>query len=126
MRYIALLDQLEFNEDRAHSEPLFVDQHARILRFTLKPGQVIAEHNAPSSPFYVVGLAGRGEFTDGGGDRHPVHPNDLLIFDVAEKHSVAAGDEEFVFLGILLSAPQVRDDHIGGTMAKPDRGDTQP
>ncbi len=125
MRHIALLDQLEFNDDRAHSEPLFVDSHARLLRFALRPGQSIAEHNAPNSPFYVVGVAGRGVFTDGDGESHMVLPNDLLVFDVGEKHSVAAGDEDFVFLGILLSAPQVRDGHIGGTMARPDSGDVQ-
>lgn len=118
MRKINLLEQLTFHQNRPYSEPLLVDSHARVLRFTLKPGQTIAEHNAPSSPFYVVGLAGSGIFTDGEGVSHRVAPDDLLIFEVGEKHSVAALDEDFVFLGILLSAPRVRDDHVGGTLAR--------
>lgn len=117
MRKINLLEQLTFNQDRPFSEPLLVDSRARVLRFTLKPGQTIAEHNAPSSPFFVVGLVGSGIFTDGEGGSHRLAPNDLMIFDVGENHSVAALDEDFVFLGILLSAPRVRDDHVGGTLA---------
>ena len=115
-----LLDNLAFHEGLPYSEPLFVDNHARLLRFTLRPGQSIAEHNAPSSPFYVIGLVGSGIFTDGDGASHTVKPNDLLVFDAGENHSVAAESVDFVFLGILLGAPNVRDDHVGGTMTRPD------
>ncbi len=117
MRKTALLENLTFHDNTPYSEPLLVDANARILRFMLKPGQSIAEHNAPSSPFYVVILHGRGIFTDGLGARHLVEPHDLLVFDIAENHSVQAGDEPFVFLGILQHAPSVRPDHVGGSLA---------
>lgn len=117
MRKTELLERLVFHDNKPYSEPLFVDEHARLLRFTLKPGQKIEEHNAPSSAFYAIILRGEGIFTDGQGTAHPVKPNDLLIFDVAENHSVRAGDTEFVFLGILQSAPRVRPGHVGGALA---------
>ena len=114
----ALLEDLDFHESTPNSEPLFIDSRARILRFMLKAGQSISEHNAPSSAFYAVILQGSGTFTDGQGVAHVVKPNDLLVFDVAENHAVQAGDEDFVFLGILQNAPQVRPDHVGGTMTR--------
>lgn len=120
MRKTALLDNLEFHDNVPFSEPLLVDNHVRILRFMLRPGQTIAEHNAPSSPFYAVIVKGSGTFTDGEGKSHSVKPNDLLVFDIAEQHSVQAGDEDFVFLGILQNAPHVRPDHVGGRMAESD------
>ncbi|MEO8500518.1 MAG: hypothetical protein ABI565_06350, partial [Vicinamibacteria bacterium] len=60
MRTMKLLEGLEFNEKRAHAVPLFVDKAGRILCFTLRPGQSLKEHNAPSSPLYLVILKGRG------------------------------------------------------------------
>ena len=122
MRKTSLLENLEFHDNTPYSEPLLVDKHTRILRFMLKPGQTIAEHNAPSSTFVAVILKGTGTFTDGEGNAHHVRPHDLLAFDVAERHSVTAGDKDFVFLGILQNAPNVRPDHIGGTMAGSDAG----
>ena len=117
LRKTALLENLVFHEKKANSEPLLVDEHARLLRFTLKPGQSIDEHNAPGSAFYAIILRGEGVFTDGRGNAHAVKPADLLVFDVAENHSVQAGNADFVFLGILQSAPQVRPGHVGGAMA---------
>ena len=117
MRKTELLENLIFHDNKPYSEPLFVDERARLLRFTMKPGQTISEHNAPSSAFYAIILRGEGTFSDGQGASHPVKPNDLLVFDVAENHSVQAGDTEFVFLGILQSAPRARPGHVGGAMA---------
>ncbi|MGB1288474.1 MAG: cupin domain-containing protein [Aggregatilineales bacterium] len=118
MRSTALFDNLVFHDDKPYSEPLYVDNHGRILRFMLKPGQVIKEHRTPTSPFYVTILKGEGIFTDGEGQEHKVVPNDFLVFDAGEKHSVRAGDNEFIFLGILQSAPNVRSDHVSGTMVR--------
>lgn len=95
-----------------------MDNHAKILLFTLRPGQSIAEHSAPSSPFYVVVLQGTGTFTDGNRKAHSVEPNDLLVFDAAERHSVTAGDQDFIFRGILQQESAVRQNHLGGSMAK--------
>ncbi len=54
MRTTHLLEDLEFHESAPNAAPLYVDEHGRVLRFTLKPGQSIREHDAPHSPFYVV------------------------------------------------------------------------
>jgi quercetin dioxygenase-like cupin family protein len=54
MQTVQLLADLVFHDKNANAQPLFVDQQGRILRFTLKPGQSIREHNAPHSPFYGV------------------------------------------------------------------------
>ena len=118
MRSLSLLNNPVFHDDKPYSEPLYIDSHGRILRFMLKPGQTIVEHKTPTSPFYVVVLQGVGFFTDGEGQETQVKPNDLLVFDLGEKHSVRAGDNDFIFLGILHNAPNVRPDHVSGTMVE--------
>ena len=40
----------------------YMSTGTQAILFTLQPGQSIREHNAPSSPFYVVVLNGRGMF----------------------------------------------------------------
>ncbi len=51
MRTTNLLENLEFHGERPYAQPLYVDEHGRVIRFMLKPGQTIEEHRAPSSPF---------------------------------------------------------------------------
>ncbi len=114
MRTVQLLEQLKFHEDRPYSEPLFVDAHGRILRFTLKSGQSIAEHNAPSSPFYVTVLQGHGIFSGRDQEEQRVGPNTLLIFDPAENHAIRALDEDLVFVGFLQGISTTRPDRVGG------------
>ena len=62
MKAMQLLDEIEFREKKPEGQPLYVDRNGRIIRFALKPGQAIKEHNAPDSPFYAVVLKGRGMF----------------------------------------------------------------
>ncbi len=101
MKADLLLEHLEFHDDNPYAQPLLVNPQSRILRFMLKPGQRIAEHAAPHSPFHVVILQGTGMFSGSDGIEHPFGPDTLLTFDVDETHSVRALDEPLVFLGFL-------------------------
>lgn len=104
MKTVNLLENWQFNSKGPHAEPLHVDKNGRAILFTLKAGQTIHEHNAPSSPFYVVVLSGKGVFTGGDGREETVGANTLLVFDPAEQHVVRALDE-LVFVGFLHGAP---------------------
>jgi quercetin dioxygenase-like cupin family protein len=101
METINLLEKPKFDNTHAHAEPLHVDKNGRAILFTLRPGQTIAEHNAPSSPFYVIILSGQGVFTGGNGLEQTVGPNSLLVFDPGEKHTVRALEDDLVFIGFL-------------------------
>ena len=60
MKVTDLLADLEYHDADVYAQPLYVSREGRVLRFMLKRGQGIRQHNAPSSPFYVVMLKGRG------------------------------------------------------------------
>ena len=114
MRTTALLEQIEFHEKNPYAQPLCIDQHGRVLRFALRPGQTIREHNAPNSPFYVVVLQGRGVFAGADERDQEFGAGALLIFDPGEQHSIRALNEELVFLGWSHDAPsQAADRNIG-------------
>lgn len=117
MRTMHLLDDLEFHDKDPFAQPLFVDGSGRILRFTLRPGQSIREHNAPHSPFYVVVLKGHGMFAGGDGQEQRFGPNSLLVFDPGENHVIRAEDEELVFIGFLHGVSDTRAGKVGGKMA---------
>jgi quercetin dioxygenase-like cupin family protein len=106
MQSVNLLEKEQFSDKHPHAEPLHVDKNGRVILFTLKPGQHISEHNAPSSPFYVVVLSGKGLFTGGDGAEQTVGPDTLLIFEPGENHSVQALNEELVFIGFLHGVAQ--------------------
>lgn len=104
MKVANLLENLNFGEKDPHAEPLHVDRQGRAILFTLKSNQSIREHNAPSSPFFVVVLKGQGIFTGSDGAEHACEPNTLLVFDAGEQHSIRAVDE-LVFVGFLHGVP---------------------
>ncbi|MCC7118883.1 MAG: cupin domain-containing protein [Anaerolineales bacterium] len=104
MKIINLLENLKFGEKDPRAEPLHADREGRAILFTLKPGQSIREHNAPSSPFFVVILKGTGVFSGGDGVEHTCEPNALLVFDAGENHAIRATDE-LVFIGVLHGSP---------------------
>ena len=118
MRTMQLLDDLEFHEREPNAEPLFVDQYGRVIRFCMKPGQVIREHRAGGSPFYAVVVKGSGIFVGPNGQEHRAVPNTLLIFEPGEAHEVRALEEEFVFVGFLHGVPGTRPDHVGGELGR--------
>jgi len=118
MRSTSLLANLEYQDKHAHAQPLLVDAAGRILRFTLRPGQIIEEHEASDSPFYVMVLKGHGMFAGSDGKPQRFGPNSLLVFDAGECHSVRALDEELVFVGFLHGVSGARPDRVGGEMAR--------
>ena len=104
MKTTNLSGNWKFSDKGPHAEPLFADKNGRVILFTLKLGQSIREHQAPSSPFYVVVLSGKGVFAGGDGKEQTVGPNYLLLFDPGEEHSIRAL-EELVFVGFLHGVP---------------------
>lgn len=117
MRTTNLLANLEFHDSMPYAQPLFVAEHGRILRFMLKPGQRIREHEAGHSPFYVVVLQGRGAFAGGDGEEHEFGPGALLVFEPRERHTVRALDEELVFAGFLNGVEGTRPGRVGGELS---------
>ncbi len=117
MRNMNLLEDLEFHDGHPYAQPLLVDKNGRVLRFTLKPGQSLKEHNAPTSPFYVVVLKGKGMFAGGDGQEQEFGPDALLIFDLGENHTVRALDEDLVFVGFLHGVPSNISARVAGLLA---------
>jgi quercetin dioxygenase-like cupin family protein len=101
MKSLQLLEQLNFHDKNPYAEPVHVDKVGRVLRFTLKPGQQVIEHNAPESPVYLLVLKGHGLFAGGDGQEQSFGPSTLLIFGPGENHTIRAVAEELVFVAIL-------------------------
>lgn len=116
MRTTNLLENLDFHDDHPYAQPLYVDANGRVIRFMLKPGQAIVEHHAPSSPFYVVVIEGRGMFAGADGVEREFGPNDILIFDKGETHAIRALDEPLVFAGFLHGVEGTRPGKVGGLL----------
>jgi quercetin dioxygenase-like cupin family protein len=113
-----LLIDLEFHDSAAFAQPLLVDQNSRILRWMLKPGQEIAEHKVPDSPFYVIILQGRGMFAGRDRQEQEYGPSSMLTFEPGEPHSVRALDEELVFISFLQGSDSMRPDRTGGEIGR--------
>ncbi|MEX2143909.1 MAG: cupin domain-containing protein [Anaerolineales bacterium] len=119
MKSLSLLDGLVFRDEDANAQPLLVDASARILRFTLRPGQKVKEHSSPNSPLYIVVLQGRGIFSGGEGKGTEIGPNSLLIFDRAEPHSIEALDEDLVFIAFLREfSDEIPPEKSGGLLGE--------
>jgi quercetin dioxygenase-like cupin family protein len=101
MKTLPLLQTLEFRDDRPLAKPLLVDESGRVLRFTLRPNQRVAEHCAPHSPVHIVVLSGKGVFTGADGREVLLGPDALVVFNAGERHTVRALDEELVFVAFL-------------------------
>ena len=108
MKSISSLEKVEFHDKYPSAEPLFVSDEARVLRFALRPGQVVREHNAPHSPVLVTVLQGQGMFAGGDGVEQQCGPNDLVIFQAGEDHSIRALNEDLIFAVFLREAPEAR------------------
>ena len=105
MKTFALLENLEFHDDMAYAQPLFVNEDGRVLRFTLRPGQAVKEHEAPHSPVYIMIVKGVGLFAGADGAEQRLGPENLIVFNSGEKHSLRADKEELVCIVILHGAP---------------------
>lgn len=106
MEHINLMDGIQFNEKRGIARPIHVDKNGRLLEFALRPGQEIKEHSSPSSPVYLIVLIGEGLFRGSGNAEIKAGPGSILIFDVDEKHSIQALDEDLVFVAVLHGSPR--------------------
>lgn len=104
MKSINIFENWQFYPKGPHADPLYVDKNGRAILFTLKPEQTIHEHNVPSSPFYMVILAGRGIFAGGDGLEQEIGANTLLVFEPGEQHTIRAVND-LVFIGFLHGAP---------------------
>ena len=120
MKDIPLMEGWKFHDKDPYAEPLLVAPEGRILRFALRPGQVVREHNAPHSPVYIVVLKGHGLFAAADGKEQRFGPHALLMFDAGENHSVRAEGEELVFVTFLHEAPGVGQ--FPSRMAKEPKG----
>jgi len=119
MKSLALLNDLVFQDGNANAQPILVDAHSRIIRFTLKPGQKVKEHQSPNSPLYIVVIEGKGFFTGGNGKAAEFGPNSLLIFDKAESHSIEALDENLVFIAFLREfSKEIPEEQSGGLLGE--------
>jgi quercetin dioxygenase-like cupin family protein len=118
MKSTHLLQELEFDEKAAHAQPLYVDKFGRAIRFMLKPGQSLREHNAPTSPLYLVIVKGEGIFAGGDGKEERFGPNALLVFDPKENHAIRALDQELVFVTFLHGAPSNVSQKKGGVISR--------
>lgn len=105
MKVMPLLENVEFHEKDPYAEPLFVSQDARVLRFSLRPGQRVREHLAPHSPVHIVVLKGSGLFAVPDGEEQELGPSSLITFAAGETHSMRAMDEELIFVAFLGGAP---------------------
>jgi quercetin dioxygenase-like cupin family protein len=111
-----LLVDLTFRDSAPIAQPLLVDQHSRIIRWMLKPGQKIEEHKVPDSPFYVIVVQGRGMFAGQNGIEEEYGPGSLLLFEQNEAHTVRALGEELVFVSFLKSVEGMRPERVGGNI----------
>ncbi len=118
MKSQQLLENLEFHDSVPFAQPLLVDQNSRILRWMLKPGQQIAQHKVPDSPFYVVIIKGRGIFAGSDAQEQEYGPHWLLIFEPDELHTVRALDEELIFISFLQSTDHMRSERTGGEIGR--------
>lgn len=118
MKSQQLLEDLVFHDPMPFAQPLLVNQHSRILRWTLKPGQWIEEHRVPDSPFYLVVLSGRGMFAGRDSQEKEFGPDALLMFEPGEPHTVRALDEPLVFVSFLQGVEGMRPDRTGGVTGR--------
>jgi quercetin dioxygenase-like cupin family protein len=105
MKTIKIDPNLAFPEKTPHAAPLHVGESGRALLFTLRAGETIEEHRAPSSPLFIYVLRGRGEFSGADGKPAAFGPGALLIFKSGEDHRVQAL-EDLAFLGIMQPVPE--------------------
>lgn len=117
MKKMNLLENQEFNDLNPHVQTLLANNHNRIMRFMLKPGQLLKEHQSPSSAVNIVVLEGHGLFSDAEGNTQELGPLDLIVYEPGEKHAVQALEQNLVFLAILKESPMQEFSKEVGVMA---------
>lgn len=106
MEHLNLMEDIKFNDSHPIAQSIHADKNGRLLQFALKPGQELKPHSNLSSPVYLLVLRGHGVFKGDNDSEATCGPGSIIIYDVNEKHSVIAGNEELVFVAILHGAPR--------------------
>lgn len=101
MKTLQLFEDLQFHERNPYAQPLNIDGSGRVLRFALRPGQTVREHNPPDAPFYLIVLEGRGTFAGSDGREQEFGAGTLLIFDPGENHVIRARERDLILLGFM-------------------------
>ena len=109
MECINLTEGIKFNDDHPIAQAVHADKNGRILQFALEPGQELKEHSNSASPVYLIVLKGEGIFRGKDSSRAIAGPGSIIIYDVGEKHSVKAREDELVFAAILHGSPRKED-----------------
>lgn len=109
MEHVNLMEGIKFNDDHPIAQSIHADKNGRLLQFALEPGQELKEHSNSTSPVYLLILKGEGVFRGEGGAQIVAGPGSIIIYDINEKHSVKAGDQELVFVAILHGSPRKGD-----------------
>ncbi len=116
MQTMDLLSGIQFSNEYPEAQPLYVSKNGRVIRWNLRPGQSIRQHNVPYSSFYVVVLQGTGMFSGKDGKEFRVSQNTLVVFEPGENHSIRALDQDLLFVGFLEGAPSNTTEKIGGIL----------
>ncbi len=109
MEHVDLMQDIKFNDSHPIAQSIHADKNGRLLQFALEPGQELKEHSNSTSPVYLLILKGEGVFRGDNGSQAVAGPGSIVIYDVDEKHSVKAGEEELVFVAILHGSPRKAD-----------------
>ena len=109
MEHVNLMEGIKFNDGHPIAQSIHADKNGRLLQFALEPGQELKEHSNSTSPVYLLILKGEGIFRGEGGAQTVAGPGSIIIYDINEKHSVKAKEEELVFVAILHGSPRKGD-----------------
>jgi quercetin dioxygenase-like cupin family protein len=89
--------------DRAATEILYDEANARIVGFSLNPGQQIAPHKSDSMVIIHV-REGTGEFRgESGGEM--LSAGQSAVFMPGETHAVNAGKSSLRFIAVIAPSP---------------------
>ena len=91
-------------DDRAASAVLHDSADARVVAFTLKPGQHVPPHRSKSTVVVQV-ASGEGTFRGGDGVGHVLRAGGAAVFAPQEEHSIEAGAEPLRFIAVISPAP---------------------
>ncbi len=101
MRTVQLLDDLQFDDKGFYIQNLVTNQIGKIVRYTLKEGQVLEERRAPYVPVYLVIVKGNVDVTSEQGDTQRLGEGGLIVFFEHEGYTVKAVGGDVVLAGFL-------------------------
>jgi len=103
MHTIDLSAKQRFDPQRYVTQLLHDHADARVVLFTLEPGQVVTAHTSPSTVILSV-IQGHGTFSGANGEV-TLGPGSLVIYAPDEPHGITAGSERLAFLAVIAPRP---------------------